>query len=72
MILHRAYFYIYRLPQSVQRQNYELDNKRIDVGFATEKDILVFSAPTTWDLELIQPPAKRILGTFVEEKSGWE
>jgi hypothetical protein len=72
MILYRVYFYIYRLPQSVQGQNYGLDNKRTDVGFASEKEILVFSAPTTLDLELIQPPTKRILGTFLEGKSGWE
>ena len=56
MISYGVYFYIYRLAQWVQGQNYGLDNKRTDAGFAAEKDILVFSAPSTWDQELIQPP----------------
>ena len=72
MILCTVYFYIYRLAQSVRGQNYGLDNKRTNVGFAAEKEILVFHAPTTWELELIQPHAKRKLGTFLDGKSGWE
>jgi hypothetical protein len=71
MILYSVYFYIYRLAQAVQGQNYGLDDKGRDVRFAAEKEILVFSAPTTWDLELVQSPMKRILGTILEGKSGW-
>jgi len=55
-MIYSVYFYIYRPDQSVKGQNYGLDNKRTDVGFVAEKEILVFSAPTAWDMELIQPP----------------
>ena len=72
MILYRVYFNIYRLAQSLQGQRYGLDNRRTDVGFAAEKKILAFSAPPTWDLERIQHPTKRTLGTSLEGKSGWE
>jgi hypothetical protein len=72
MILYGVYFYIYRLAHSAQGQNCGQDNRRTDVGFAAEKEILVFSAPPTWDLELIQPHTKRILGAFLEGKNGWE
>lgn len=72
MILYRVYFNIYRLAQSAQGQNCGLDNRRTDVGFAAEKEILVFSAPPTWDLERIQHPTKPALRTFPEVKSGWK
>lgn len=58
IILYRVYFNIYRLAQSVQGQDDGLDSRRTYVGFAAEKEILVFSEPPTWDPELIRHPTK--------------